>query len=177
MKSKLKDIWDYRDMIYSLVKRELRGRYQKSVLGMLWTFLNPFFQIVIYTIVFTFIFPNSIENYYIYLMIGIRKYHCQFRYDEEDLLPKGNPDDCLCYSEICKYAAGIYSCFFIYYHIRYRNQCPCVTASGGMADRIYHRAWICIVFCQCDGILKRYGIYRRSAFNGVDLGNTDYVCI
>lgn len=71
MKSKLKDIWDYRDMIYSLVKRELRGRYQKSVLGMLWTFLNPFFQIVIYTIVFTFIFPNSIENYYIYLMIGI----------------------------------------------------------------------------------------------------------
>ena len=62
MKSKLKDIWDYRDMIYSLVKRELRGRYQKSVLGMLWTFLNPFFQIVIYTIVFTFIFPNSIKR-------------------------------------------------------------------------------------------------------------------
>lgn len=69
--SRVKDIYDYRDMIFSLVKRELRGRYQKSVLGMLWNFLNPFFQIVIYTLVFTFIFPSNIENYYIYLMTGI----------------------------------------------------------------------------------------------------------
>lgn len=68
---RIKSIYDYRDMVYSLVKRELRGRYQKSVLGMLWTFLNPFFQIVIYTIVFTLIFPSNIENYYIYLMTGI----------------------------------------------------------------------------------------------------------
>lgn len=67
----IRNIWDYRDMVYSLVKRELRGRYQKSVLGMLWNFLNPFFQILIYTIVFTVIFPSSIENYYIYLMAGI----------------------------------------------------------------------------------------------------------
>ncbi len=71
MASTVKEIWDYRDMVYSLVKRELRGRYQKSVLGMLWNFLNPFFQILIYTIVFTIIFPSSIENYYIYLMAGM----------------------------------------------------------------------------------------------------------
>lgn len=71
MFSRVKDIYNYKDMIFSLVKRELRGRYQKSVLGMLWTFLNPFFQIVIYTLVFTFIFPSNIENYYIYLMTGI----------------------------------------------------------------------------------------------------------
>ena len=67
----IRAIFNYRDMIYSLVKRELRGRYQKSVLGMLWTFLNPFLQIVIYAIVFTIIFPSNIENYYIYLMTGI----------------------------------------------------------------------------------------------------------
>lgn len=65
MIERIRTIYDYRDMIYSLVRRELRGRYQKSVLGMLWTFLNPFFQIVIYTIVFTLIFPSNIENYYI----------------------------------------------------------------------------------------------------------------
>lgn len=68
---RIKEIYEYRDMVFSLVKRELRGRYQKSVLGMLWTFLNPFFQIIIYTFVFTVIFPSSIENYYIYLMTGI----------------------------------------------------------------------------------------------------------
>lgn len=71
MINRVKEIYEYRDMIYSLVKRELRGRYQKSVLGMLWTLLNPFFQILIYTFVFTVIFPSSIENYYIYLMTGM----------------------------------------------------------------------------------------------------------
>ncbi len=71
MLKRMTDIYEYRDMVFSLVKRELRGRYQKSVLGMLWTLLNPFFQIIIYTFVFTVIFPSSIENYYIYLMTGI----------------------------------------------------------------------------------------------------------
>lgn len=69
--NRIREIYGYRDMIFSLVKRELRGRYQKSVLGMLWALLNPFFQIVIYTLVFTVIFQNSIESYYIYLMTGM----------------------------------------------------------------------------------------------------------
>lgn len=68
---RVKDIYEYRDMIFSLVKRELRGRYQKSVLGMLWTFLNPLCQIVIYTFVFSVIFSNNMENYYIYLTVGM----------------------------------------------------------------------------------------------------------
>ena len=38
--NRVKEIYGYRDMIFSLVRRELRGRYQKSELGMLWTFLN-----------------------------------------------------------------------------------------------------------------------------------------
>ncbi|WP_196805185.1 ABC transporter permease [Butyrivibrio sp. AD3002] len=54
-----------------MVKRELRGRYQKSVLGMLWALLNPLFQIAIYTFVFGVIFPSSIDHYYIYLTAGI----------------------------------------------------------------------------------------------------------
>lgn len=70
MLKRIKDIYEYRDMIFSLVKRELRGRYQKSVLGMLWTFLNPLCQIIIYTFVFSVIFENNMENYYIYLTVG-----------------------------------------------------------------------------------------------------------
>ena len=57
-------------MIFSLVKRELRGRYQKSFLGMLWNFLNPLFQIIIYTFVFSYLFDNGIELFYIYLTVG-----------------------------------------------------------------------------------------------------------
>ena len=58
-------------MIGSLVKRELRGKYEKSVLGFLWSFLSPLFQILIYNIVFTRVFHNDLPNYYIYLMSGL----------------------------------------------------------------------------------------------------------
>ena len=69
--NRIKEIYDYREMIYSLVKRELRGRYQRSVLGILWTMINPLIQIIIYTVIFTFIFPSTIDEYYIYLMTGL----------------------------------------------------------------------------------------------------------
>ena len=65
------EILNYRDMIGSLVKRELRGKYAKSVLGFLWSFLQPMFQILIYTFVFSVIFRNDMKNYYIFLMSGI----------------------------------------------------------------------------------------------------------
>ena len=67
----LREICDYRTMIGSLVRRELRGKYEKSVLGFLWAFLGPMFQILIYGIVFTVVFHNNMSNYYIFLMTGM----------------------------------------------------------------------------------------------------------
>ena len=67
----IKEIFEYRDMIESMARRELRGKYEKSALGFLWSFLNPLFQILIYNVIFTRIFHNGISNYYIYLMTGI----------------------------------------------------------------------------------------------------------
>lgn len=58
-------------MIASLVKRDLRGRYKGSVLGFLWTFLNPLFQLIVYTVVFSFILPSGIEKYYLYLFVAL----------------------------------------------------------------------------------------------------------
>lgn len=71
MFTRIKEIMNYKDMIHSMVKRELRGRYQKSVLGFLWSFISPLCQIAVFTIVFTYVFPNNIPNYYIYLMTGM----------------------------------------------------------------------------------------------------------
>lgn len=67
----LKEIWNYRDMIGSLVRRELRGKYEKSVLGFLWAFLGPLFQILIYSVVFTIVFHNNMPNYTMFLMAGM----------------------------------------------------------------------------------------------------------
>lgn len=58
-------------MIYSLVRRELRGRYKGSVLGFLWTYINPLCQVIIYSLVFRVIFKVDIDKFYLYLIIGM----------------------------------------------------------------------------------------------------------
>lgn len=70
MKS-LKELYDYRQMIFSLVRRELRGRYKGSVLGFLWTFINPLLQLLVYTMVFSVIMHSNIESYYIFLFVAL----------------------------------------------------------------------------------------------------------
>lgn len=67
----LKEIWDYREMIASLVRRDLRGRYKGSVLGFLWTFLNPLLQLAVYTIVFSVIMRAGVEDYYLFLFVAL----------------------------------------------------------------------------------------------------------
>ena len=67
----LKELYDYREMIISLVKKDLRGRYKGSVLGFLWTFINPLLQLAIYTVVFSTIMRAGIEEYYIFLFVAL----------------------------------------------------------------------------------------------------------
>lgn len=69
--STLKEIYAYRHMIFSLVRKDLRGRYKGSVLGFLWTFINPLLQLVVYTVVFQMILKTNIERYYLYLFIAL----------------------------------------------------------------------------------------------------------
>ena len=67
----LKEIYNYRQMISSLVNKELKVRYKGSILGFFWTFLNPLLQLIIYTIVFSVILKSSIKNFHIYLFVGL----------------------------------------------------------------------------------------------------------
>lgn len=67
----LQEIYAYRQMIFSLIKRDLRGRYKGSFLGFLWTFLNPLFQLIVYTIVFSNIMRAGYDNYYLFLFVAL----------------------------------------------------------------------------------------------------------
>ena len=58
-------------MIFSLVHKELRGRYKGSVLGFLWTFLNPLLQLIVYTFVFSILMRQQIEKYYLFLFVAL----------------------------------------------------------------------------------------------------------
>ena len=46
----------HRNLIFSLTKREVIGRYRGSVLGILWSFFNPVLMLIVYTFVFSVIF-------------------------------------------------------------------------------------------------------------------------
>jgi ABC-type polysaccharide/polyol phosphate export permease len=48
----IRELWEYRYLIWNLAQRDLRSRYKKSVLGWLWSLLNPASTLVIYTVVF-----------------------------------------------------------------------------------------------------------------------------
>ncbi|MCR4754397.1 MAG: ABC transporter permease [Lachnospiraceae bacterium] len=65
------DIWLFRDMIYELTHRELRGKYKGSVLGFLWTYINPLAQIVVYYFFFSMVLRNGIEKFHLYLIVSM----------------------------------------------------------------------------------------------------------
>jgi len=71
MKQRLREIFAYDDMIKSLVKRELRGKYKGSFLGFLWTFINPLCQILVYTLVFSVILRSGLDKFYLYMITGM----------------------------------------------------------------------------------------------------------
>ena len=67
----LKELYAYRQMIVSLVKKDLRGRYKGSALGFLWTFINPLLQLFVYTIVFQYILARGQDHYAIFLFVAL----------------------------------------------------------------------------------------------------------
>ena len=65
------ELYNYREFLKTSVHKEFRGKYKKSFLGILWSFLNPLSQLLIYSLVFPFIMGNSIENYVVFLIIAL----------------------------------------------------------------------------------------------------------
>ncbi len=67
----LDELYAYREMIVSLVHRDLKGRYKNSVLGFAWTFVNPLLQLAVYTVVFSTIMRMGIKDYYLLLFVAL----------------------------------------------------------------------------------------------------------
>jgi lipopolysaccharide transport system permease protein len=71
----LRQLLRHRALIQSLVARELKARYRGSVLGLVWSFLNPLLLLLIYTFVFSVVMPGvrggGIEHYPLFMFCGI----------------------------------------------------------------------------------------------------------
>ena len=65
-------LYRYRDLVRNLVARDLKVRYKHSVLGIVWSMLNPLGMMLVFTVVFTILIPNnSIERFPIFVMCGL----------------------------------------------------------------------------------------------------------
>lgn len=49
---KLRELWEYRDLLYFLTWRDVKVRYQQAVLGMAWTVIQPLITMVIFSLIF-----------------------------------------------------------------------------------------------------------------------------
>jgi lipopolysaccharide transport system permease protein len=51
-KLNLKEVWDYRDLVYMFVKRDFISSFKQTILGPLWFFINPILTTIVFTLVF-----------------------------------------------------------------------------------------------------------------------------
>ncbi len=66
-----KKLYEYRELLKTNIKKEIRGKYKNSFLGVVWSFLYPLLQILVYAIVFPLILRNTQEYYVIFLCCGL----------------------------------------------------------------------------------------------------------
>lgn len=65
------DIRQYYFVIRELVTREIKRKYARSFLGIIWSVLNPLLSMAVMSMIFTTIFKRSIENFPIYYLTGL----------------------------------------------------------------------------------------------------------
>jgi ABC-type polysaccharide/polyol phosphate export permease len=75
MKENLLRLWRARALLASLVSRDLKARYRGTVLGFLWSFLNPLLLLMVYTFVFKYVLAGSrgalVEPYGVFMFCGL----------------------------------------------------------------------------------------------------------
>lgn len=66
----LREVFNYRDFIVQLVRRDIIARYKRSVLGVAWTMINPLGMMLVLTIVFSQVFVST-KAYPVYVLTGL----------------------------------------------------------------------------------------------------------
>jgi len=69
--SRFTALWQYRDLLWNLVLRDLRVKYKGSTLGFGWSLLNPLLMAAVYTIAFKYIVRIRVEHFPVFLLSGL----------------------------------------------------------------------------------------------------------
>jgi lipopolysaccharide transport system permease protein len=65
------DLFRHRTLVAALLVRQLKVRYRGSILGFVWTFLNPLLLMAVYALVFRFYMRIAVPNYALFLLAGL----------------------------------------------------------------------------------------------------------
>ena len=71
MISNFKKLFAYRELLYSLTKKELKVKYRGSVLGFFWSLLNPVLIMLVYSFVFSIILHQGVKEFAIFLLCAL----------------------------------------------------------------------------------------------------------
>jgi len=64
-------IWEYRELLSSLTRKEVKVRYKDSILGFFWTLLNPLMYLVVFSLVFATFLRAAVPLYGLFLLAGL----------------------------------------------------------------------------------------------------------
>lgn len=75
----VKELWSTRELLANLTMRDVKGKYRRTILGQLWSLINPLATMLVYTIVFSFLFkasprpgnPSGLDIYPLWLLCGL----------------------------------------------------------------------------------------------------------
>lgn len=68
------EVRHYKDLLIQLVSRDLKLKYRRSVLGYVWSVLNPLLIMLVMYVVFSKLFDRNIPNFPVYLLVGRTMY-------------------------------------------------------------------------------------------------------
>ena len=71
MGAMVREVIRYRDLLRLLVGTNIKTRYKRSLLGVVWTLLNPLLTMIVMTIAFSALFRFSLPNYPVYVLSGL----------------------------------------------------------------------------------------------------------
>jgi lipopolysaccharide transport system permease protein len=68
---KFQELWNYRELIRNMVARDLKARYKNSVLGYIWSLLNPLLMMLVFWLVFSLLLSNPIPMFPVFLIVAL----------------------------------------------------------------------------------------------------------
>jgi ABC-2 type transport system permease protein len=70
-RSRLRELFDAREILSNLIRKDIKVKYKSSVLGAAWSMLNPILYLAVFTLVFTVVLDNRFPDFPVYVLSGL----------------------------------------------------------------------------------------------------------